>query len=862
MKKQTLHLVFQTHWDREWYYPFETYRVRLVAVIDRIIRALDDNEIACFVLDGQTLPILDYLEVASVASKEAFLTLLRQGRIVVGPWYIAMDEFLVQGESIIRNLEIGEEIASRFGTNQRFGYLPDTFGHIGQMPQILKNFGIQEGMMWRGIDSKHSELFWEGIDGSRMFVVFLTEGYYQPLLNQKGFVADIQSYLAKIAPKATTSQLLLTTGGDHLAPLEHDLNKRIAALSETMADTEIKVSDFLGYVEAVKREANPQALEILQGELNSNRHCYILPNVWSTRSYLKITNQRLEDRLLKHIEPLMAVAYWDRDDAPLTYLTHIWKTVLENQPHDSICGCSVDAVHRENEMRSEKAEQMIDALQGRILNDAGIRSQWYYQQTAPSIENDDQIVSLFNPHPYAYSGIVQGRLFLHQANIVNAFELVAEHGGAFPVFIRETAPDRLFESPLDYPPFFRPGRNYDVAIAVRDLKPLSLTRCRIRPIPSDVNIDHEPVLENAFVKLRLMQDGSFEIQNKRSGVVYQGMNQWNSTLDAGDSYNYSKPLHDHCSIPVVVGDATTTRTSAMQSMRYHLRLTQPEGLTADRKEASFQRVETTAEMRVTLCEADSTIRIEAKIDQKAMDQRLRVLFPLKSIIATSTTDSAFELKTNVCNREEQIDATRGKEVMVAVDHSLSMHDIQDQGHVLRFFHRGLHEHQTVLRGDHTELEVTLVRSVSHLSRDDFRSRGGAAGPNLATPDAQVRRTLSIEYAFAIDHDELGPMETLRRANDIRHPAQIVRGHNLTLDRSLLVFDNEQVFLTSLRPLGKHQIEVRVWNPQSQSQTLNISSERSICSIHAVQINKVNPSPIGSCIALRAHEIKTLLIAFD
>jgi mannosylglycerate hydrolase len=71
----------------------------------------------------------------------------------VGPWYILMDEFLVSGETIVRNLEMGLDRAAAFGGAMEVGYLPDMFGHIAQMPQILAQFGFDHAVVWRGTPS-------------------------------------------------------------------------------------------------------------------------------------------------------------------------------------------------------------------------------------------------------------------------------------------------------------------------------------------------------------------------------------------------------------------------------------------------------------------------------------------------------------------------------------------------------------------------------------------------------------------------------------------------------------------------------------------------------------------------------------
>ena len=60
----------------------------------------------------------------------------------MGPWYILMDEFLVSGETIVRNLQLGLDRAAASAGAMQVGYLPDMFGHIAQMPQLLRQFGF------------------------------------------------------------------------------------------------------------------------------------------------------------------------------------------------------------------------------------------------------------------------------------------------------------------------------------------------------------------------------------------------------------------------------------------------------------------------------------------------------------------------------------------------------------------------------------------------------------------------------------------------------------------------------------------------------------------------------------------------
>ena len=107
MSDYTMHVVSHTHWDREWYLPFQLFRVRLVDLIDHLIDLLErDPTFRHFNLDGQTAMIEDYLEIGP-EKRAALQRLARAGRVSVGPWYVLNDEFLASGESTVRSLLIG-----------------------------------------------------------------------------------------------------------------------------------------------------------------------------------------------------------------------------------------------------------------------------------------------------------------------------------------------------------------------------------------------------------------------------------------------------------------------------------------------------------------------------------------------------------------------------------------------------------------------------------------------------------------------------------------------------------------------------------------------------------------------------------
>src|SRR5512140_2951847 len=209
---QKIFVVSHTHWDREWYEPFQVYRARLIRCVDKLldIFATDPNY-KYFLLDGQTIVLEDYLEVRP--DRERVLRdLVKAGRLQIGPWYVLPDEFLVSGEAIIRNLARGMRTAAALGGTMRVGYIPDPFGHISQMPQILRGFGIGTAVFRRGLADEPLELWWQAADGTRVLTCYLRDSYDNIAFlphDAAGFAAGVATVRDSLAPHSVTGNLLL-----------------------------------------------------------------------------------------------------------------------------------------------------------------------------------------------------------------------------------------------------------------------------------------------------------------------------------------------------------------------------------------------------------------------------------------------------------------------------------------------------------------------------------------------------------------------------------------------------------------------------------------------------------------------------
>jgi hypothetical protein len=218
-----LYLVVHTHWDREWYQPFQRMRARLLTMMDKMLAQLESGALPCFHFDGQTIVLEDYLEVRPESARR-IAKLVRAGKLQIGPWYLLADSFLPGGEALIRNLEIGARVARRFGKCAETGYLPDQFGHAAQLPQILAGFGLKAGVTFRGVgrEVNRNRFIWEALDGTALPMVFLPFGYANganlPTDSAEALIARLNEIAAREREFATGAPILVMNGNDHAEP--------------------------------------------------------------------------------------------------------------------------------------------------------------------------------------------------------------------------------------------------------------------------------------------------------------------------------------------------------------------------------------------------------------------------------------------------------------------------------------------------------------------------------------------------------------------------------------------------------------------------------------------------------------------
>jgi len=365
-------VVPHTHWDREWYLPFEQFRLRLGMVVDGVLDTLErDPSFTSFTLDGQAIVLEDYLE-ARPENEGRLRALLRAGRLEVGPSYVLPDEILVGGEPLVRNLLLGRRVCRRFGVEpSSAGYLPDSFGHPAQLPQILAGFGIRTFLFSRGmgdeIDDVGVVFRWRAgpaeVVACQMLPSYSNFAGLTWHHDAEPRVRAIVEHFGELVRGAGQDEIVLANGSDHLT-IEPELPEILAALTQTF-DAPFRIGRYEEHAPAV------DGLPVLEGELVGSRLQNVLRGVNSARIYLKQVNERAERRILS-IETAAALRTL-RDDVPYPAadLRLAWRDLLRNHPHDSICGCSCDEVHLDMLVRYEQLDRALDYVERAALGVGG-----------------------------------------------------------------------------------------------------------------------------------------------------------------------------------------------------------------------------------------------------------------------------------------------------------------------------------------------------------------------------------------------------------------------------------------------------------------------------------------------------------
>jgi alpha-mannosidase len=753
MHPDAVFLVPHTHWDREWYEPFQRFRLRLVDLLDDVVpRALADPGFR-FTLDGQMAVVDDYLEVRPEAA-EAIARLVRRGQFAVGPWAILLDEFLCSGENIVRNLEWGLARAAAFGGAMQVGYLPDMFGHCAQMPQVLAAAGIRQACVWRGVPAAvtHHAFVWRAPDGTGIRTEYLAGGYS----NAAGMLADpdrldaaVASHVERMRPWYGADPILAMYGTDHSAPLPW-LSSAVSAFGDAERLRMSTLDEYLGRFDP----ADVDGLPVWQGEMRSHARANILPGVLSSRVHLKRALSAAERMVERYAEPLAAL--WTAPERwPGRLLELAWQRLIQSSCHDSVTGCGVDETAVQVDARIAEAEQIGRGIRDKVLG-----------ALAAAAPADAVVVVNPSPHPRADPVRVQ----LPAASAASSSDGVALRlPSGVEVPVEQTASGTGWASV--------------------PVPPLGWVAARV--VPGDVAPSTGAVsavergLANEHLTVTVAGDGTLTLE-VAGGATLRGVGRIVDGGDVGDLYNYAPPDDDR---PVDTPESVTLRTIDGGPLVGRLEI--------DRR-YPWGAVTTGVELRagVRFC------RLDVVFDNRRTDHRVRMHVPLARPADSSHAEGQFAVTTRGLSGE-------GGHGEVPLP-TYPAYGFVDAGGVAVLLDQ-VTEYELVAGG--TELALTLLRATGVISRRDHPLRAEPAGPVIATPQAQCLGPGRASLAVLPHAGDWAAAGVLAAAEEFRCPLVSVPGRGAAGESAGsgtgLTVSGDRVVMSSLRRRDADRLEVRL-----------------------------------------------------
>jgi hypothetical protein len=534
-----------------------------VSVLDKALDTLEgDPDFSRFFLDGQTCLIEDYLEIHP-EYRSRITALLKAGRLEAGPWFTMPDQFLCSCESLIQNLLMGHKIVKDLGGRPvKYGYVCDIFGHAANLPQILRGFDIKGALVGRGTNRHTTPMHfkWQSPDGSWVAAFKLPEEYgygtfwYQVIrpfqagdINRETLINRAKAYVEWESERANKPFIVLTDGMDHedIHPITPYICRELAGIFNCPVET--------GSLEELAELLQKEELPLRAGELNELtrdvvEHSMLITYCLSSRYDLKRANDICQHRLEKYAFPAAAFLA-PQSPVPPAYFEKAYRYLLLNHAHDSICGCSIDAVHKDMLYRFRQALELAEGI-------FDLYFEREYKKLA-FLQTDEYVLGVFNPLPYAFTKTISADIWFEPDDKSgfnpyvkyeqrNQFKLYDRTGAELKYTIKSVRRGE-FRPSLDQN--YNTKSDINTVVFTVPLSPLGMTYIRV--VPREKPVRYQDTLstgdfsaENNLLGLSINSDGTFNISDKANGMEYRNQQVFLDNGESGDGWFHIPPIDD------------------------------------------------------------------------------------------------------------------------------------------------------------------------------------------------------------------------------------------------------------------------------------------------------------------------------
>lgn len=784
--KRKVHVVPHSHWDREWYFTTSRSKVYLMKDLKDVLDTLESNpDFKYFMVDAQGSLLDDYIKWMP-QDKDRITKLVKEKKLVIGPWYTQTDQLVISGESIVRNMYYGMKRCETFGGYMNVGYVPDSFGQSGNMPQIYKEFGIEDTLFWRGVSDdmvNHTDYNWRGDDGSVVFTTQIPFGYYiggnipeDPKQSEEFWQKEC---FEKAGGRSATKHIYFPNGFDQ-APIRTNLPEIIKERNEKDPENEYVISCIEDYIKDVKSE-NPE-LEEVSGELVIAKHMRIHKSIFSSRSDLKVMNTQIQNYVTNVMEPLLTLSYNLGNDYPHEAVGEIWKLLFENAAHDSIGSCISDTANEDVYVRYKQARDIavnLVELHSRLI--------------ATSVKNDAEMTfTLINTLPQKRNDTVVVKTYIPGGN----FAILDEKGNKVDYTVIESRDltDYVLSQTIKLDPsrkFYVPSQVLEATIAIKtsDVPVFGYVQYTLDTKGNSAkNLEKKNTLENEFYAINVEEDGSLTITDKENNVTYKNQGVLVENGDDGDSFNYSPPRKDlevfsnksECSVEVSGSDIYDQAV-----IKFNMVV--PKDL-EERAEGKVS-VNLPITMTVALRKDSKVIDFNVHVDNKGLSHRLCVLFDSQIVSSFNYADEQFgsikrpnyyekEMKLYMASAENKTEKKAGvqelanwandqstwQEPPISIEPTQSYVSLTDGKQGIAVIPQGVREYEVL---DNHMIRLTLFRTYGFMGKENLIYRPGRASGEriIETPAAQLLKEMDFAFGFttyASDINEAN-VDTLAKA---------------------------------------------------------------------------------------------------
>lgn len=820
--RKIIHVVPHSHWDREWYFTTSRSKVYLMKDLRDVLDTLEKDPKFKFMLDAQASLLDDYIKWMP-QDEERIKKLVKEKRLIIGPWYTQTDQMVISAESIVRNMYYGMKRCEDFGGYMNVGYVPDSFGQAGNMPQIYQAFGIHDTLFWRGVSDdmvKHTDYIWQGDDGSEVFVTQIPFGYYIggniPESEPESGQFWQKECFEKAGARSVTNNIYFPNGFDQ-APVRKNLSEILEKRQNKDSDNIYKISSIEEYIKDVKAE-NPK-LEVVKGELLIAKHMRIHKSIFSSRSDLKILNTQIQNYVTNVMEPILVMSNLLGNEYPKEAVKEIWKLLFENAAHDSIGSCIADTANEDVYVRYKQARDIAINL-----------VELHERLIATSLKNKENKITwtLFNTLPIERDELIKFKTYIPDGE----FSIKDKNGKDIPYSIlsKRDLTDYILTQTIRLNPskkIYIPNKVYEAEIAIykKDIPAFGYEQLQcVFESSTEKPIIKKQLLENEFYTITINKNGSFDVLNKKSKKCYKNQGVLVENGDDGDSFNYSPPREDLMVYSTqFIPQVTISGSDLISKAKISYEMKIPGDLEARSKGICDKNMPITIEL--SLRKGSPVIDFSVHVDNQGLSHRLCVLFDSHLITESNIADQQFGVITRPNGYKKEMELyiqsssnqnkiienplepanwqqseTGWQEPPIAIEPCQSYVALHDTNQTIAVIPQGVREYE-IIGETKNIICLTLFRTYGFMGKENLLYRPGRASGEriIETPDAQLLKQMSFSCGVVYSDQDFNNSQIGEIAKKYNTPVEVYEYSEFLNGR--LIFS---------------QMEVTGDNPQSQS----------------------------------------------